>query len=166
MNVFKKSLCAILVTVLLFSASAAHASSEDLHFLSSDSCTILDALVENFLTTSTLKYSSTTRAAFAFLASWALTLEDVIDADFISEAALSYVALLDETFILFMAASNRLVVLYCPSDGNDFCYGEFTDFTGVSLSTLIADSGVEYWCNVSAEEFLDIGSSLYNQLGS
>lgn len=169
MNVFKRTLCVILVTVLLFSTSAAHASSEDFHYLSSNSCVLLDTLIKAGLTTSTFKYSSTTRAAFAFLASWALTLEDVIDAAFISEAALSgniYIALLDETFILFMAASNRLVVLYCPSDGNDFCYGEFTSFTGVSLSTLIADSGIEYWCSVSAKEFLDIGSSLYDQFGS
>ena len=164
MNVFKRTLCVILVTILLFSTSAAHASSEDFHYLSSNSCALLDTLIKAGLTTSTFKSSSTPRAAFAYLASCVLASENVIDTDFISAAALNgniYVALLDETFVFFIAASNRLVILFFPPNNSDFCcYSEVTDFIAVNLPTLITDSGLEHCYNVSVKELLDIGTFL------
>lgn len=171
MNAFKKSLCAILVTILLFSTSAAYASLEDIHYLSSDSCALLDALINGGLTTSIFKSDSSARAAFAYIASYALSLENVIDSDFVAEAALYgeiYVALRDEQFVLFIEASNRLVVLFHSSikDNNFCCYSEITDFKKVSLPTLITDSGFEYCYNVSIMEFLGAGTTLSQLSGS
>lgn len=155
----KHSLSLLLISVILLITISASAADNDLHFLRTDSCIPLDALLNAGLDTYTFKTDASSRAMFAFVASYALFSENVIDSDYVVQAALDgnmYAAFQADSYALYLLADHRLIVLFRIADaGKNYCCYTETPNCYVDLSKLLSETGCPQYWNISLTDYIN-----------